>query len=99
MIVLIVDDYTRECLALVADTSLSGQRLARNWMGLSVCAAEFTRWRSCAGARRPGVEWHYVARCKPMLIKARSPITSWKEDYNRHRPHSALGNMTAEVAL
>lgn len=27
-------------------------------------------------------------------------ITSWKEDYNRHRPHSALGNMTpAEFAL
>ena len=25
----IVDDYTRECLALVADTSLSGLRVAR----------------------------------------------------------------------
>ena len=25
----VVDDYTRECLALVADTSLSGERLAR----------------------------------------------------------------------
>ncbi len=25
----VVDDFTRECLALVADTSLSGRRLAR----------------------------------------------------------------------
>jgi len=28
-ILAIIDDYTRECLALVADTSLSGQRVAR----------------------------------------------------------------------
>lgn len=34
------------------------------------------------------------------LAEARSAITSWKEDYNRHRPHSALGNMApAEFAL
>ena len=34
------------------------------------------------------------------LVEARSAITSWKEDYNRHRPHSALGSMTpAEFAL
>jgi putative transposase len=29
-ILCVVDDYTRECLALVADTSLSGARVARN---------------------------------------------------------------------
>ncbi len=28
------------------------------------------------------------------LSEARSAITSWKEDYNHHRPHSALGNMS-----
>ena len=34
------------------------------------------------------------------LVEARSAITSWKEDYNRHRHHSALGSMTpAEFAL
>ncbi|MBP2448861.1 transposase InsO family protein [Rhizobium leguminosarum] len=27
----VVDDFTRECLALVADTSLSGRRLAREF--------------------------------------------------------------------
>ena len=28
-ILCVIDDYTRECLALVADTSISGQRVAR----------------------------------------------------------------------
>jgi len=30
----VVDDFTRECLALVADTSLSGVRVARELDGL-----------------------------------------------------------------
>ena len=34
------------------------------------------------------------------LSEARSAITSWKEDYNHHRPHSALGNVPpAEFAM
>jgi putative transposase len=34
------------------------------------------------------------------LTEARSAITSGKEDYNHHRPHSALGNMPpAEFAI
>ena len=34
------------------------------------------------------------------LAEARSAITSWKEDYSHHRPHSALGNRTpAEFAM
>jgi putative transposase len=28
-ILAVIDDFTRECLALVADTSISGQRVAR----------------------------------------------------------------------
>ena len=27
------------------------------------------------------------------LTEARRAIASWKEDYNSHRPHSAIGNM------
>ena len=34
------------------------------------------------------------------LEEARTKITEWKEDYNRHRPHSSLGNLTPlEFAL
>ena len=28
------------------------------------------------------------------LPQARDAITAWKEDYNRNRPHSSLGNIT-----
>ncbi|MCA1244065.1 integrase core domain-containing protein [Stappia stellulata] len=32
--------------------------------------------------------------------EARSQITAWKDDYNRNRPHSSLGNLTPyEFAL
>lgn len=34
------------------------------------------------------------------LFEARHSIRSWTEDYNRQRPHSALGNITpAEFAI
>jgi transposase InsO family protein len=28
------------------------------------------------------------------LAEARETLDAWQEDYNRHRPHSALGNLT-----
>jgi len=28
------------------------------------------------------------------LPEARDRISAWKEDYNTHRPHSPLGNLT-----
>jgi putative transposase len=28
------------------------------------------------------------------LPQARQQITEWKEDYNKERPHSSLGNIT-----
>jgi putative transposase len=28
------------------------------------------------------------------LSEARQRISAWKEDYNSHRPHSSLGNLT-----
>lgn len=34
------------------------------------------------------------------LNDASSQIAAWKEDYNQHRPHSALGNIpSAEFAM
>ena len=38
-ILTLVDDLTRECLGLVADTSLTGLRVARELIGSLNCAA------------------------------------------------------------
>jgi putative transposase len=72
----VVDDFTRECLALVADTSISGARVARE---LDVIAAqrgypasmvsdngsEFTSRAILGWTQTHGVNWHYIAPGKP----------------------------------
>jgi putative transposase len=76
-ILAIVDDCTRECLALVADTSLSGMRVARELdrlmtergrptMIVSDNGSEFTSNAILAWADQARVEWHYIAPGKPM---------------------------------
>lgn len=73
----IVDDCTRECLALVADTSLSGVRVARELdrllaergrpkMIVSDNGSESTSNAILAWADTARVEWHYIAPGKPM---------------------------------
>jgi putative transposase len=73
----LVDDFTRECLALVADTSLSGRRVARELdrvvelrgrpcMIVSDNGTEFTSNAMLAWASAHGVEWHFIAPGKPM---------------------------------
>jgi len=124
----IVDDYTRECLALVADTSLSGLRVARELDAItsrrgkpttvvSDNGTELTSMAILKWCQETGIEWHYIAPGKPMqnafaesflgrfrdellnetlfssLDAARQAISEWKEDYNHHRPHSAIGNI------
>ena len=72
----IVDDYTRECLALVADTSLSGLRVARELDAIirlrgrpdtvvSDNGTEFTSMAILRWCQETGVEWHYIAPGKP----------------------------------
>jgi len=125
----VVDDFTRECLALVADTSLSGRRLSRELDAIitrrgkprtivSDNGTEMTSTAILKWCQDTDVEWHYIAPGKPMqngivesfngsfrdeclnetlfstLTHARVEITAWKEDYNRNRPHSSLGNIT-----
>ena len=73
----IVDDCTRENLALVADTSLSGVRVGRELdrliaergrprMIVSDNGSEFTSNAILAWADQARVEWHYIAPGKPM---------------------------------
>jgi putative transposase len=76
-ILTVVDDCTRECLALVADTSLSGVRVARELdrlmiergkpkMVVSDNGSELTSNAILTWADHIRVEWHYIAPGKPM---------------------------------
>src|SRR5262245_30335052 len=75
-ILAIVDDFTRESLALIPDTSLSGLRVARK---LDALIARRGRPKSCVSdicteltskailnwSRTRGVDWHYIAPGRP----------------------------------
>jgi putative transposase len=125
----VIDDVTKECLAAVVDTSISGHRVARELTDLierrgkpglivSDNGTEFTSNAMLDWAERTGVAWHFIAPGKPMqngiceafnskmrdellnetlffwLDQARSVVARWVDDYNQHRPHSALGYQT-----
>ena len=73
----VVDDFTRECLALVVDTSLSGIRVARELdalvgvrgrplMIVSDNGTELTSRAILQWQEDQSVEWHYIAPGKPM---------------------------------
>ena len=73
----VVDDFTRECLALVADTSLSGARVARELdaviarRGLPATivsdnGTEFTSTAILSWCQCTTVDWHYIEPGKPM---------------------------------
>src|SRR5690606_32065907 len=75
-IMAVVDDCTRECLALVADTSLSGARVARELDRLilergrpktivSDNGTELTSNAILTWADEARVGWHYIAPGKP----------------------------------
>ncbi|WP_155645025.1 MULTISPECIES: IS3 family transposase [Erythrobacter] len=73
----VVDDVTRECLAAVPDTSISGHRVVRELtrlisergkpgMIVSDNGTELTSNAVLAWCGQIGVEWHYIAPGKPM---------------------------------
>jgi putative transposase len=76
-ILAVVDDFTRECLGLVADTSLTAPRVVRELsliiesrgcprMIVSDNGTEFTSNAILAWQEERGIEWHYIAPGKPM---------------------------------
>jgi putative transposase len=128
-ILAVVDDFTRENLALVADTSLSGLRMTRELSRIAASrglpgtivsdnGTEMTSMAVLKWCQETSVEWHYIAPGKPTqnafiesfngrlrdeylnetlfssINDARDGLEEWRNDYNRHRPHSALGNLT-----
>ncbi len=75
-ILVVVDDFTRECLALVADTSLPGLRVVREleaivaWRGRPVtCVSdngtELTGMAILRWCQEIRIDWHYIAPGKP----------------------------------
>jgi putative transposase len=127
-ILVVVDEFTRECLTLVPDTSLGGVRVARELdaiiaargqpvacvsdNGTELTSTAIQRWSQ---DRR--IDWHYIEPGKPQqnafaesfigrlrdeclnetlfssLTHAREALSEWRDDYNKIRPHSALGNL------
>lgn len=72
----VVDDFSRECLAAIPDTSISGRRVARELTSLeerrgkpetivSDNGTEFTSNAILSWAAEHQVEWHYIAPGKP----------------------------------
>lgn len=76
-VLVVVDDFTRECLALVVDTSLSGARVARELDQIvlergrqqtivSDNGTELTSRAVLEWQETRAVGWHYIAPGKPM---------------------------------
>lgn len=73
----VIDDVTKECLAAVVDTSISGRRVARELTALiarrgkpglivSDHGTEFTSNAMLAWSEQTGVPWHFIVPGKPM---------------------------------
>jgi putative transposase len=127
----VVDEFSRECLAIEVDTSLSGRRVTRVLDGISVTRGlpativtdngpEFAGQVLDAWAHERGVHLHFIRPGKPVenayvesfngrfrdeclnehwftsLADARTVISAWRDDYNRVRPHSSLGDVPPE---
>ena len=76
-ILAVVDDFSRESLALVSDTSLSGMRVVREldriaaqrgYPGMIVSdnGTELTSHAVLRWQQKHGVQWHYITPAKPM---------------------------------
>ena len=94
-----VDDFTRECLALVPDTSWPGVRVAHELdeiialrckpnTCLSQNGAELTSTAILKLSQERSVEWHYIASGKPLT-----------ECLRRELHRSAQGQVSQRDAL
>lgn len=127
----IVDDFSRECVAIEVGRSIPGERVVRVLERLAFQRGlpellvvdngpEFAGKALDAWAYRNGVGLHFIRPGKPVenafvesfngsfrdeclnenwfvsLADAVHKIEVWRQDYNRKRPHSSLGNRTPE---
>jgi len=125
----VVDDFSKENVLLVPDTSISGLRVTRELdqvfaergMPRTIVSdngTEFTSMAILKWVQDNGLDWHYIQPGKPTqngfiesfngklrdeclnetlfasLSDAREELANWQDDYNNHRPHSSIGNLT-----
>jgi putative transposase len=110
-ILAIVDDFTRECLALIPDTSLSGARVARELdaimarrgrpaavisdNGTELTSAAILRW-----SQDRNVAWHYIAPGKPQQNAfAESFIGRLRDECLNETLFTSLGQARAVLAF
>lgn len=127
----VIDEVTRECLALEVDSSLTGRRVSAVLNRVALFrglpkeiltdnGSEFTSNVMNTWAYDHRLEHIFIDPGKPMqngfiesfngkfraeclnqqwfhnLYEARDIIEAWRQEYNRERPHSSLGNLTPE---
>jgi putative transposase len=107
---MIVDDLTRECLALVADTSLPGLRVVRELDSLilirgrpAMCVSdngtELTSMAILRWSQERLVEWHYIAPGKPQQNAfAESFIGRLRDELLNETLFTSLAHARAELA-
>ena len=123
----VVDQFTRECLVLLADSSLTGTKVAQalseivaeRGAPVSITVDNGTEFQSKAmdvWAYQHGVQLDFIRPGRPTengyiesfngrlrdeclnvqvfftVADARDKLEQWRLDYNRVRPHSALGD-------
>jgi putative transposase len=130
----IVDEYSRECLALETERSISGEDVVetlsrlftergepayiRSDNGPEFIAEAVKRWLAASGVGtlyiEPGAPWEnahsetFIGRLRDELLdrevfanveEAKVLAKDYRDHYNYHRPHGALGYLTpAEFA-
>jgi putative transposase len=112
-ILAIVDDFTRECLALVPDTSLPGLRILRELDALiaargrpAMCVSdngtELTGMVILRWSQSMQVEWHYIAPGKPQqnaFIESFTDgcVTSCSTSHLAHPRAHGLGDLEGRL--
>lgn len=107
----VVDDFTRKCLALVADTSLSGAKVARKLDAVvsrrgrpgtivSNNGTEFTSTAILSWSQRTSVGWYQIAPGKPMQNGFIESFNGRLHDeFLNEVPFSSLGSAPADPRL
>jgi putative transposase len=105
----VVDDFTRECLALIADTSLPSLRIVRELDAIvavrgrpAICVSdngtELTSRAILRWSQEMQVEWHYIASGKPQQNAFAESFFGLRDECLNETLFTSLGHARAELA-